>query len=270
MTGITHSQQDAIKYITEKFYQDENILTLLLSGSIAHGYNDERSDVDLNIIVTDVVYEQKKNVTALHFYESAEQFYYGGYFGGIGGKYISLSYLTLVAERGNEPTRFALGNAKILFDRTGEMEERLKKIGTYDNSCVEEKALRFLAQAENWKLYCDEAFQKKNPYLLNTAVMKLVLFGGRLILLENRIFFPYHKWFLRALETATKKPTGFMTLIYKLLDEKSPENVTAFYDAIKTYKDWSNGKEHNWNWGAYCVRDVETMWMRGEDNIENI
>ena len=56
---IYSHQQKAIDYITNKFETDSQVHALIISGSIAHGFNDEKSDVDINIIVSNDSYENK-------------------------------------------------------------------------------------------------------------------------------------------------------------------------------------------------------------------
>jgi len=259
---IYKHQQNAIEYITKKFQSDDQVDALLISGSISHGFNDENSDVDICIVVSDEVYEQKNTLT---YWESAEDFYKGGYFD---GKYITLKYLALVAERGNEPTRFALGNAQIAFDRTGRVAGYLKQIGTYPAENIRENTLRFLSQLDAWKWYCDEAVKKDDQYLLDLSVSKLILFAGRLVFLENRILFPYHKWFMRVLESAERKPPELMPAIRRLLEDKSPENIARLYEMIKNYKDWPEGADYSWP--SRFVYEIETVWMRQNEFIENI
>jgi len=262
---IYEHQQKAIDYITDKFYLDNQTDALLISGSISHGFNDEYSDVDINIVVSDEIYEQKSKEHAFTYWENAENFYPGGYFD---GKFITLNYLSLVVEKGNEPTRFALHDCKIAFDKTGQVADYIKKIGVYDTNKLRENTIRFLSQLEAWKWYCGEALKKNNQYLLDLSVSKLILFAGRLILLENRTFFPYHKWFMKVLENVVNKPPEFIQSIERLLKDKSLENITQFYELVKNYKDWSEGE--NYNWGSHFVYDTETVWMRQDEFIENI
>ena len=262
---IYSHQQKAIDYITDKFRYNPQVNALLISGSIAHGFNDKNSDIDIYIIVSNSLYEQKKNNNAITYWESAAHFYKEGYFD---GKYITLDYLNIVAERGNEPTRFALQDSIIAFDKTGQVADCIGKIGTYDGNLIQKNTIRFLSQFEGWKWYCNEALKRKNKYLLETAVSKFILFSGRLILLDNKIFFPYHKWFMKVLENAPQKPPKLMEAIFKLMDRKNEKTINSLYQIIKEYKDWSDGI--NYNWCSYFVHDIETVWMREEEFIENI
>lgn len=262
---IAAHHQQAREWITQKFMKEPGVLALLLSGSIQHGFQTDASDVDFNVIVTDEVYRQKSAAHALTYWEPAEQFYPGGYFD---GKFFPLSYLDQVAEQGNEPTRFALSDAKVAFDRTGLVAGKLSLIRDYPAKGLEEKKLRFLAQLYAWEWYAREALKRQNRYLLETAVTRMILFGGRLILADNRRFFPYHKWFLRVLEGAPDKPEGLLVGIDALLAEKSPENITRFFELVLNHKDWAQGRAFSWS--AHFVNDVEINWMGGHEFIENL
>jgi len=262
---IYQHQQNAIDYITDKFKSDQQMNALLISGSISHGFNDENSDVDFNVVVSDDLYEQKSKEHALTYWESADDFYAGGYFD---GKYITLKYLSLVAEKGNEPSRFALHDSLVVFDKTGEVADYIKKIGTYNLKCVHENAIHFVSQLDAWKWYCDEALKRDDKYLLDLSVSKLILFAGRLILLENRMFFPYHKWFMRVLNDAPNKPLELMSVIRRLLNDKSSSNIVQLYEMVKNYRDWSEGVEYSWS--SNFLYDIETVWMRQDEFIENI
>jgi len=258
-------QQKAIAYITNKFLQEEYVQALLISGSIMHGFNDETSDVDINIVVSEELYQQKRSQNALTYYEDAENFYSGGYFD---GKFISLGYLSLVAKRGNEPTRFALHDVDIAFDRTGKVSDLIKQISIYNTENIQQNAIRLISQMDGWKWYCGEAIRRNNQYLLDTAVSRLILFVGRLILLENREFFPYHKWFMAVLERCENKPADFMPAVHRLLENKTHENIKYLCELVKGFRDWSGGAKYSWT--SNFVEDVETIWMRQDEFIENM
>lgn len=258
-------QQKAIDYIVGKLNADPQIDALLVSGSIAHGLNTENSDVDINIVISNDLFEQKNLKNELTYWEDMSKFYKGGY---IDGKYITLDYLKLVAEKGNEPSKFALHDVILKFDRTNKAKELLEKISTFPIENIQERKIKFVAQLQAWKWYCDEALNKKDKYLLDISVSKLILFGGRLILLHNNMFFPYHKWFIKMLEIAPNKPNNLMMLIDKLLNNKTSENINEFFNAIINFYDWSDGKEYIWS--NHFLNDVEHNWIYNNEFIENL
>jgi len=256
-------QQKLINHVVKKLQNEPGLEALLLSGSIAHGCHTKSSDVDLNLIWSEEVYQQKQQANDLTYFKLGTQFYPLGY---AEGKNVSLSYLRQVAEKGNEPTRFALHDAQILFDNTGQVAGLLEEIARYPEENAAENARRFFAQLQTWHWYAGEALRKHDPYLLDTAVSKMVLFSARLIFLENRMFFPHHKWLMRYLKEAPIKPKRLIPSIEHLLEKKSRFAVEALYAKMKLFRNWTDGAGTS---GLY-VRDTELAWMRGEDCIDNI
>ena len=196
-----HSQ--TIQNVTEYFQRDPEVQALLLSGSIAHGFQSSTSDVDIMIFVSDEDHQKRYQSGQLHFFNMDLCTYEGGY---VDGKYLSLSFVKQVLEKGSEPARFAFEGSRILLSRVPGFEEEVCRIPTYPIVEKAKRIKRFYAQFEAWHWYCGEALKQGNSYLLGTAVSKLILFAGRLILAHNEMLYPYHKWFLRVLENAPDKP----------------------------------------------------------------
>ena len=59
-----------------------------------------------------------------------------------------------------------------------------------------------------------------------------------------------------------------MPAIRRLLENKTSAHINHLYELIKNYKDWSGGI--NYNWTSNFIYDVETVWMRQNEFIENI
>ncbi|HEX9330475.1 MAG TPA: nucleotidyltransferase domain-containing protein [Anaerolineales bacterium] len=257
-----HSQ--SIQNVTEYFQRDPEVLALLLSGSIAHGFQSATSDVDLMIFVSEEDYQKRFQTEQLTFFSRELCTYEGGY---VDGKYISLSFVKQVLEKGSEPARFAFEGSRVLFSKIEGFEEDICKIVEYPIAEKAERIKRFYAQLEAWHWYCGEALRKENQYLLGTAVSKMILFGGRLILAQNEMLYPYHKWFLKVLEQAKDKPSDLMTCIQTLIESPTMENIEAFYEKIKTFQSW-NGNPYGW--GAQFMLDSELNWMDGKTPVDDL
>jgi predicted nucleotidyltransferase len=257
-----HSQ--TIQNVKEYFQRDPEVLVLVLSGSIAHGFERPTSDVDILIFVSEQEYQRRFQAGGLTFFSLDLSTYEGGY---VDGKYLSLSFLKQVLEKGSEPARFAFDGTQILFSRVDGFEEQIRKIVEYPIAEKSERIKRFHAQLEAWHWYCGEALRIENQYLLATAVSKLILFGGRLILAHNEVLYPYHKWFLKVLEKAKDKPAGLMACIRTLTETPTAENIEAFYQKIKTFQPWS---ENPYGWGAQFMLDSELNWMDGKTPVDDL
>ncbi|MGB8981494.1 MAG: nucleotidyltransferase domain-containing protein [Anaerolineales bacterium] len=257
-----HSQ--TIQNVKEYFQRDPAVLALLLSGSIAHGFETPASDVDILIFLPQEEYQRRLQAGQVTFFNTELSTYPGGY---VDGKYLSLDFIRQVAERGSEPARFAFEGCQVLFNRMEGFEQEIRRVVAYPIAEKAERVQRFAAQLEAWHWYCGEALKQGNRYLLGTAVSKLILFGGRLILAHNEMLYPYHKWFLKVLENARDKPDGFMACLRALNAEPTPDNIEAFYQAVKTFQPWN---QNPYGWGAQFMLDSELNWMDGKTPVDDL
>jgi predicted nucleotidyltransferase len=257
-----HSQ--SIQNIKEYFQRDQEVLALLLSGSIAHGFESASSDVDIMIFISEEDYQRRFQSGQLHFFNRDLCAYEGRY---VDGKYLSINFVKQVSEKGSEPARFAFEGSQVLFSRVEGFQEAVCKIAEYPASEKMERIKRFYAQFEAWHWYCGEALSKKNQYLLGTAMSKLILFGGRLILAHNEILYPYHKWFLKVLEGAQTKPSDLMDCIQRLTESPTAETIEIFYERVKTFQPWSDTP---YNWPVQFLLDSELNWMEGKIPVDDL
>jgi len=257
-----HSQ--TIQNVTNYFQRDPEVLALLLSGSIAHGFQTSTSDVDIMIFISKKNHQKRFQTGQLTFFNTDVSTYAGGY---VDGKYISLDFVKQVMEKGSDPARFAFEGAQVLFSRIEGFEEEVCRIAAYPVTEKAERIKRFHAQLEAWHWYCGEALKHGNQYLLGTAISKLILFGGRLILTHNEMLYPYHKWFLKVLERAKDKPSDLMASIQSLTESPTMENVEAFYQMVRTFQPWD---ENPYGWGAQFMLDSELNWMDGKTPVDDL
>ncbi|KAF2274066.1 uncharacterized protein EI97DRAFT_502954 [Westerdykella ornata] len=263
-TMYEHHAQ-SIENIKNHLWADPSVLALLLSGSIAHGFENAESDVDILIVLSDEDYANLlSNGRRLTFKNFDLCTYEGGFFD---GKYISIDFIRRVAARGSEPARFGFEGAKVLFSRVEGLEQLLKEVVTYPVAEKRDRIVRFRAQLEGWHWYCSEAKRRDNPYLLSTAVSKLVLFGTRLVLAHNEMLYPFHKWMLKVLEQAPDKPDGMLECIDQLCRNPTAERVETFYEMVKNFRDWEESPN---GWGSQYMLDVELNWMDGTTPVDDL
>ena len=257
-----HSQ--TLQNVKDYFLDDPEVQALLLSGSIAHGFQSPGSDVDIMIFVSEEDYQKRFQTGQLHFFNTDLCTYEGGY---VDGKYLSLNFVKQVLEKGSEPARFAFEGGQVLFSRVDGLEADICKIAEYPVGEKAERIKRFYAQFEAWHWYCGEALAKGNRYLLGTSVSKLILFGGRLILAHNEMLYPYHKWFLKVLEYAKEKPSDLMDRIQTLTESPTAENIEAFYQMIRSFQPWSEDPYH---WPVQFLLDSELNWVDGKTPVDDL
>jgi predicted nucleotidyltransferase len=254
----------SIQNVTEYFQRDPEVLALLLGGSIAHGFETSTSDVDIMILVSEEDHKKRLESNQVHFFNMDLCTYEGGY---VDGKYLSLGFVEQVKEKGSEPARFAFAGTRILFSKVEGLAQEICKVAEYPIREKAERVKRFYAQLEAWHWYCQESLRLDNSYLLGTSVSKMILFGGRLILAHNEMLYPYHKWFLRVLETAREKPDDLLESIQQLNAAPTAQNIECFYEKVKIFQPWIEGK---FSWPTQFMFDSELNWMEGQTPVDDL
>jgi len=256
--------QESIEKITDFFKKDEEIIAVILAGSIAHGFESKESDIDVMFIISEENYKKRCAVGDINYFNQELCDFDGGY---IDGKYITLNFLRKVSEKGSEPAKYAFQGASVIYSEIEGLQEMVNMIEKYPIENKNENIKRFYAQFEAWKWYCSEAFKKNNDYLLNTSISKFLLFGGRLILAYNETLYPYHKWFLRVLQTVEKKPDNFIKYFTNLLSLRNEDAVEQFYNSIIEFNDWYTG---DISWPSQFMIDSEINWLTGDVPVDDI
>ncbi|HEU4582995.1 MAG TPA: nucleotidyltransferase domain-containing protein [Polyangiaceae bacterium] len=255
-------QAETLERVSAHFSADPAVSALLLGGSIAHGFHSEQSDVDVMIVVSDEDHRERLGTPRACFFSRELCTYEGGY---VDGKYISEGFLREVAARGSEPARYAFQDARVVFSRSATLSPLLAEIPRYPLEDKAARIQRFQGQVEAWLWYCSEALKRQNLPLLRTAVAKLTLFGGRLVLAHNEMLYPYLKWFLRVLATAPEQPPGLVPLIEQLAVEPARERIDRFGKLIKEFKGWDMNA-----WGAQFLQDSELSWFYSSAPVDDI
>lgn len=261
---IERHHKEGIEKFLDRYTKDEAILAILLAGSIAHGFAEYNSDIDLCLIVSKDEYLKRRASNTLAFSLWDICTYENGY---IDCKVVDLGFLKKVAQSGSDPARYAFKDNRILHSKIDGLQELLNKIATYPSRQKDERNRRFTAQILAWKWYYSEAVKKENKYLVYLAIQKLILFAGRIILNENQQLYPFHKWMLREVESAKIKPANLMQKVDNLLNNHSLEMVNGFCEDILKFIDFT---EKTVDWPNYFLKDSEQNWLNHEAPVDDI
>lgn len=254
----------AIEAITNKLKLKEEILGVIIGGSVAHGFANENSDIDIMLVLSDQDYEKALKVGNINYFETESTPYQDGY---VDGKCTSVEFLKKVAELGSEPAKFAYKDAFVTYSKIAGLEQLVKDASRYPVERKNENMEKFYAQFEAWKWYYYEALKRNDKYLMEVSISNYILFAGRLMLTHNETLFPYHKWFLRVLGGLNSKPEDFMDHINNLLVSKTKESVEGLYNSITNFNQWTLTDQH---WSIRFMLDSELNWIKGSVPISDI
>lgn len=256
--------KDSIEIFLNKYTKDETILALLLAGSIAHGFAKPESDIDIIIIVDEKEYQKRKKEKKLAFSLWDICTYDGGY---VDCKVISIDFLKLVAGKGSDPARYAFKDNIVLFSRINDLDDILKKIAMFSHQEKDERRKRFISQLLAWKWFYSEAVKKQNNYLLYLALQKVILFSCRIVLNENNMLYPYHKWLISVISKAKEKPKMFDALLKEIMENHSLELVNQIIDETLEFL---NLKEKEIDWPNQFLLDSEWNWVNNSPPVDDI
>ena len=264
LSALPAHHQASIARVVAHFEHDPEVQALLLTGSLAHGFYRENSDVDIAIVVSSADYQARLARGELGFFSDTLCTYPGGY---ADGKYIDLAFIQTVAERGSEPARFAFKDATILFSRIDTLQPVLDAACHYPKAGKDARIIRFLAQFEAWGWYVGQALQTGDRYLLNQSTAKLALFACRLILAHNEMLYPFHKWLTRVVSQAPQKPDGFMPMLNAMLESPSQASLEALQLAVRGFTAWPATPEP---WPMQFLRDSELNWLNSPPPVDDL
>lgn len=247
---------------------DPDVEAVILGGSIAKGWHNERSDVDVMTVLNERAYARRRESMTVAVWDMSPATYEGG---AVDIKYVGRSWLELGAEKGSEPMRAALVGSTVAWCR-GELDawrDLIARIRAYPESGVNGRIASYLSQAETMRWYIGEAEKRDNAYLASWVASRAVLFGCRAILAYNRVLFPFHKWLLRAVADCPQRPGNVVELADALSRAHTKPNVNAFCDAVMSTADWAAEVGHSpERWAELFIRDTEWKWMTGEPPLD--
>jgi len=259
-------QVETVERVFAHFSGRPDVEALPLTGSLAHGFGTEASDVDIVIVVPHDEFERRLAVPDTGFVSHDLSTYEGGY---VDGKFVSRRFLDDVAARGDDATRWGYQDARVLFSRTAGLQETLADVVRFPVEEQSQRRERFVSQALAWRWYHEQGWEKQNPYLRGISLNRAVLFACRIVLNENAMLFPFHKWLLRVTANAPDRPARLLDDIAALYDDPTVQRVDALvYGVLDHYGVDVAAAEKSW--GAWFMRDTEWSWMHGPAPVDDL
>ena len=238
----------------ERFSSEPGLLALVVGGSVAHGLARPDSDVDFMLVLEDAEAARRP---APMFADVDLADYDGGY---ADVKVVARSFIDEVAERGSEPARWAFQDAFAAWSRDESVAAAMARAAAYPEGERAEKLHDFVGHAVISTWYLGEAERRADPYLAQYASSHVVLYAGRAVLAQNRMLFPFHKWFLHELERAPEKPPEMLEGVRRLLGAPTTDAATLLVARVKelTGVDPTIGES-----AASFMRRTEWAWRDG-------
>jgi predicted nucleotidyltransferase len=251
------NQRQTIWNLHQHFEADSNVLALIIIGSVARDDAGADSDVDFYAVVNDEEYRRRKTAHD-HLYDLSHLAVAPGE--GANGRAIPVQYLKNVAHHGNEPSRYSFTCAKTAFTRLPAIESLVANCAVYPEYERDDKMMSFVAQIPVHFSFLEFGHYSQTHYVLAETAVKIVLYGGRLLLAHNRMLYPGRKRFMIELDKAPDKPDNTIALANQLLIAPSIEKAKAFVDPVINHAQWLRPPE---GIAARFFDDSVDQWERG-------
>jgi hypothetical protein len=253
----------SIERLRERFAEDPRFPALIVGGSIVKGTARPDSDVDALFIATDEEFARCRREGDQLFLSGEFTDYEGGY---VDGKIIDLRFLRDLADRGSEPARSGFLGVIIVYSRIPEVERLVARIPVYPKEQKSEKMQSFFCQVRLLKWFIEEAEKRQDRYLLLRSAAEMALYSGRIVLADNEVLYPHHKWFMLEVRRAPRKPPEICDLIEQLLNDPCSAAATRLDQCIVENYDpgltWTQV-------GTRYIRDREWNWRTGPPPLED-
>lgn len=263
---LTPHHRRAVERLAARLETDADARALVLAGSLAHGYARPDSDIDVLLVTTPDRMAELRRDGRLHWVDHSICDWDGGY---VDGKFADLDLLEQVADRGSEPARYAFQGGRVLFDRTGRLDELLERIVRFPMEGREERVARFAAQLLAYRWFHSEAIRQDSAYLRALALHKVTLFACRIVLARNARLYPFHKWLLAETERAPDRPPGLLGDIAAMFRTPDQARVEGL---VRDVLDWYAIDEGaaNATWPDLFMEDTELAWLHGRAPIDDL
>jgi predicted nucleotidyltransferase len=232
-------RKELMKKLLNQYIVDESVLGVILIGSFGKGYQDEHSDIDLEVIVTENRYNEfEKNAQRIIHTEDYD----------IG--FTTIDKLQRIKESEKDVEHWRYKDCPILHDKTGKLAEILKEITRYDEDSRMERLKRYyLGYWEN-TLYSMGCLRRKN--ILSARIYAAIAIQELIWLLFNLNYrwAPKLQWAFKELPLLQKTPINF---------EAQIESIIVKPDAEKQSK--------LWNETAQLLRQEKYDWVDHPETI---
>jgi predicted nucleotidyltransferase len=263
VTWLPHHRA-TIERATDRLRARDDVLAVLVGGSIAHGFATASSDVDLLIVVSDDEWRRRLAAGAVTELDLESATYEGGY---VDGKYTSVAFIREVAAHGSEQARFAFDGVTVAFSRIDGLEDELRAAARYPIEGREDRIRAFHAQLEYWRWMFAEGDRSGNAYAKGLAAPNVVLFAGRLVLAHDAELYPGYKWLLRVLRDAPEQPPGLMEAVDAVVAAPDGEAIDTLFGLVTGWRDWGVADQH---WGTKFMLDTELAWLDGRPPVADL
>jgi predicted nucleotidyltransferase len=213
------SRKELVEKLLDTYRTDEAVLGIVQVGSTVKGYDDEYSDVDLVLVVTEDKYAMlEKNFQKVIHAEEYDL------------KFTTVDMLLDIKNSKSDEDHWDFQKAIVLFDKTNSVEEALREIVSYDAGSRLERLKRYYrGYWENTlnSLNCLEHNNRGAARIYSAiAIQELI----RLLFNLNGKWAPRTQWAFKEISFLHRKPANLEGQIQSILEEPDSERISELWN----------------------------------------
>ena len=212
------SRKELVAKLLDTYRTDESVLGIVQIGSTVKGYDDEHSDVDLVLVVT----EEKYAVLEKTFHKVIHAENYDL-------KFATINRLQDTRNSKSDEDHWGFQDSIVLFDKTNSLQDLVKGITSYDMASRPERLKRYyLGYWEN-TLNASSCLEHGNHWgariYAAIAVQELI----RLLFNLTERWAPRIQWAFKEIRFLHRKPTNLQSQIESILEEPNSEKLSRLW-----------------------------------------
>ncbi len=233
--------ETTIERLVARVSTDDEVLAVIVSGSVAREQETAESDVDLYLVVTEPAWDRAMTAERIMYVDHEGVDYPHGY---LDIKLATLAYLEEAADHGDDPVRDSLVHSRVAFTRVPGLVQLLARSGKRSAAEWQSRGVSSLAQARlHAGYFVPQGVSRHDPLLLHNAAVHAVVAADRALLALNQQLFSGPKYLRSAVEALRLRPVGWTELTDRLLCEPSAEAADAVLAALEGIHDWAVSDE---------------------------
>ena len=212
-------RKDLVNKLLNQYNIDDSVLGVILVGSAGKGYQDEYSDIDLEVVVTENQYDtlEKNSQKIIHTKNYDLTF-------------TTINKLQQVKESERDEDHWRYRDCPVLLDKTDRLKGILRKMTRYNmNSRLDRLKRYYLGYWEN-SLNAMGCLRHKNDWgariYAALAMQELI----RLLFNFNYHWAPKVQWAFREIHLLQRKPINLESQIVSILTKPNLKKLSTLWD----------------------------------------
>jgi predicted nucleotidyltransferase len=213
------ARNELIKKLLDEYKPDELVLAVLQVGSIAKGYDDEHSDVDLEVVVNEDRYtELARNCQKIVHTETYDLIF------------TTIAKLRELKDSDRDEDHWNYQNSIVLLDKTHSIQQVLNQITRYDEASRTERLKRYYRAYWENTLSSWSCLEHKNHWGTRIYTAFVVQELIRLLFNFNHLWAPRLQWAFKEIHLLQAKPEELETQLESILEQPETDKLSKLWN----------------------------------------